>query len=394
MRVYNGSSLKRMKTANLALRPAILLSLVAGLTVTAGLAPLTLSAQEGPAQTVGSGSNIPLSANAPDTYVVKTGDTLWDISKVFLREPWYWPEIWYVNPQVANPHLIYPGDVLKLVYVDGQPRITVAERGVESGRTGKRLGPEVRREPLSQSVTAIPYDLVASFMGRPTLLTKDQVKTAPYVVAMRDSHMIGAIGNEVYARGIDDAAPETRFSVVHVEDELRDPDNNSLLGYSGMYVGSGPVAMQGDPAKIVMTDSTREVLQGDKLFPESVDVNVDFVPHAPSSEVDAAVIAVRSHTVMGQYQVVALNRGSNDGLEPGHILAVYQLGGVVRDSFSKGGLAATRGTRRKSSFGDKVQLPDERAGIVMVFKSFNDLSYALVMETTHEIREGDRAKNP
>ncbi|HEY0683516.1 MAG TPA: LysM peptidoglycan-binding domain-containing protein [Steroidobacter sp.] len=386
-----------MKTANLALRPAILLSLVAGLTVTAGvLAPPSILAQDGPAQTVGSGSNIPLTADAPDQYVVKTGDTLWDISKVFLREPWYWPEIWYVNPQVANPHLIYPGDVLKLVYIDGQPRLTVAQRGgetVESGRGGKRLSPEVRRQPLSQAVTAIPYDIVASFMGRPTLLSKDEVKTAPYVVAMRDSHMIGAIGNEVYARGIEDAAAETRYSVVHVEEELRDPDNNKLLGYSGIYVGSGPVATEGDPAKLVMTDSAREVLQGDKLFPESVEVNVDFVPHAPSDEIDASIIAVRSHTVMGQYQVVALNRGSNDGLEPGHILAAYQRGGVVRDTFAEGGLAARR-TGRSSNFGNNVQLPDERAGVIMVFKAFDNLSYALVMETTHEIRQGDRAKNP
>jgi hypothetical protein len=315
---------------------------------------------------------------------------------VFLKEPWYWPEIWYVNPQIANPHLIYPGDVLKLVYVDGQPRLTVAERGgetVEGGRGGKRMSPEVRRSPLSAAVTAIPYDIVASFMGRPTLLTKDQVKNEPYVVAMRDSHMIGAIGNEVYVRGIASAPEDTRYSVIHVEEELRDPDTKSLLGYSGMYVGSGPVATTGDPAKLVMTDSTREVLQGDKVFPESVDVNVDFVPHAPASQVDAAIIAVRSHTVMGQYQVVALNRGSSSGLEPGHILAAFQRGGVVRDTFKEGGLGARRSSRN-STFGNNVQLPDERSGVLMVFKAFDNMSYALVMETTHEIRQGDRAKNP
>src|SRR5688500_3185363 len=143
-----------------------------------------------------------------------------------------------------------------------------------------------------------------------------------------------------------------------------------------------------------MTDSTREVLQGDKVFPESVDVNVDFVPHAPAADVDASIIAVRSHTVMGQYQVVALNRGSDAGLEPGHILAVYQRGTVVRDTFAEGGLAARRTGRRSSNFGNNVQLPDERAGVIMVFKAFDKLSYALVMETTHEIRQGDRAKNP
>src|SRR5688572_20075490 len=188
-----------MKTANLPFRPAIVLGLIAGLTVAAGLLPVSSTAQESN-RTIATGSNIPLTADAPDQYTVKTGDTLCDISKVFLRDPWYWPEIWYVNPQVQNPHLIYPGDVLKLVYIDGQPRLTIAERGqVGQGSGTKRLSPEVRREPLSQAITAIPYDIIASFMGRPTLLDKDQVKTAPHLVAMRDGHIIGATGNEVYA---------------------------------------------------------------------------------------------------------------------------------------------------------------------------------------------------
>jgi len=160
-----------MKTANLPFRPAIVLSLIAGLTVTTGLLPVSSTAQDSQ-RTIATGSNIPLTADAPNEYTVKTGDTLWDISKVFLRDPWYWPEIWYVNPQVENPHLIYPGDVLKLVYIDGQPRVTVGDRGgpTESGG-GKRLSPQVRREPLSQAITAIPYDVIAGFMGRPTLLT-------------------------------------------------------------------------------------------------------------------------------------------------------------------------------------------------------------------------------
>lgn len=375
-----------MKTANLRLGPAILVSLIASLTLSSGLVPA--GAQES-SRTLATGSNIPLTADAPDEYVVKVGDTLWDISSVFLRDPWYWPEIWYVNPQVENPHLIYPGDVLKLVYIDGQPRVTVADRPQTGG--GKRLSPQVRREPLSQAITAIPYDVVASFMGRPTLLDADQVKSAPYVVAMRDGHIIGAAGNELYARGIDDAQVDTRYSVIHVEEKLYDPDTRELLGYSGMYVGSGPVAKAGDPAKLVLTDSSREALQGDKLFPESVDVNVDFVPHAPDSDVEARVIAVRSHTVMGQYQVVALNRGKNANLEPGHVLAIEQRGDAVRDTYSEGGLAAT-GARPRSK--GNVTLPDERIGIAMVFKTFDRMSYALVMEATHEIRQGDYARKP
>lgn len=380
-----------MKTANLPFRPAIVLSLIAGLTVTTGLLPVSSTAQDSQ-RTIATGSNIPLTADAPNEYTVKTGDTLWDISKVFLRDPWYWPEIWYVNPQVENPHLIYPGDVLKLVYIDGQPRVTVGDRGgaTESGG-GKRLSPQVRREPLSQAITAIPYDVIAGFMGRPTLLDGDQVKSAPYVVALRDGHVIGATGNEIYAKGIGSAAADTRYSVIHVEEKLYDPETRDLLGYSALYVGSGPVATTGDPAKLLLTDSAREALQGDKLFPESVDVNVDFVPHAPASDIQARVIAVRDHTRMGQFQVIALNRGQRAGLEPGHVLAISQLGSVVRDNYSKGGMSATTGTRGR---GKAVQLPDERIGLAMVFKAFDRMSYALVMETSHEIRQGDLAGNP
>jgi LysM repeat protein len=380
---------RRMKTATSQIRPALVLGAMACLTFAAGSIPAVSSAQES-TRTIATGSQIPLSADAPDQYVVKPGDTLWDISKVYLRDPWYWPEIWYLNPQVANPHLIYPGDVLKLIYVDGQPRLTVAERA-QGGDGSKRLSPQVRREPLSRAITSIPYDIIAGFAGRPVLLDADQVADAPYVVALRDGHMIGAAGNEVYARGIEDAAPETRYNVIHVDTKLRDPENNDVLGYTGIFVGSGPVATAGDPAKLVLTNSVREALQGDKLFPETTDVNTDFVPHAPASEVDAMVIAVKDVTVMGQYQLVALNRGSEAGLEPGHILRVDQRGGVVRDKYKKGGLAAQSGVL---GGGSKVQLPDEQIGQVMVFNTTPKMSYALVMESTHEIRQGDFARNP
>lgn len=365
----------------------MVLCLVSGLSFVAGTTPVA-TAQE-TSRTIATGSHIPVSADAPDEYVVKPGDTLWDISKVFLRDPWYWPEIWYLNPQVRNPHLIYPGDVLKLVYVDGQPRLTLAERG---GDGTKRLSPQVRREPLSRAITAIPYDVIAGFAGRPVLLDKDQVSNAPYVVALRDDHMIGGAGNEIYARGLKSAAAESRYNVVHVDSKLRDPDNNELLGYTGIYVGAGPIVATGDPAKLVLTETAREALQGDKLFPESIEVGADFVPHAPASEVQATVIAVKEATVMGQYHIVALNRGSRAGLEPGHVLSIDQRGRSVRDKFSKGGLNAN--TSSSLGRGSSVQLPDERIGLVMVFNTTPRMSYALVMEASHEIRQGDYARNP
>ncbi|HEY5810663.1 MAG TPA: LysM domain-containing protein [Povalibacter sp.] len=376
-----------MKTATSQIRTAVMLGVTACLTFTAGTIPVTSSAQE-TTRTIATGSNIPLSANAPDEYVVKAGDTLWDISKIYLRDPWYWPEIWYLNPQVANPHLIYPGDVLKLIYIDGQPRLTVAERG---GTGSSRLSPQVRREPLSRAITSIPYDVIAGFAGRPVLLDGDQVANAPYVVALRNEHMIGSAGVEVYARGIEDAAVDSRFNIIHVEEKLRDPDNNDVLGYTGTYVGSGPVARAGDPAKLLLTSSTREALQGDKLFPETTEVNADFVPHAPASDVDATIIAVRDMTIMGQYQLVALNRGSDAGLEAGHVLRVDQRGPVVRDKYKKGGLAAATSVL---GGGSKVQLPDEQVGRIMVFNTTPRMSYALVLDSSQEIREGDFARNP
>jgi len=138
---------------------------------------------------------IPLAENAPDSYVVKRGDTLWGIAKVFLRDPWFWPEIWQVNPQVQNPHLIYPGDTLRLVYIDGQPQI-VLQRG-----DGVRVEPRVRSEPLDSAITTIPYATVAAFMSKPSVLDKDQIKAAPYVLATRDLHVVMSEGDTVYARG-------------------------------------------------------------------------------------------------------------------------------------------------------------------------------------------------
>jgi len=382
-----------MKTATYQYRPALLFGVVAALTALSGIVPASTSAQE-PSRMIATGSQIPLTPDAPAEYLVKSGDTLWDISKLFLRDPWYWPEIWYVNAQIENPHLIYPGDILKLLYVDGKPRLTLAQRsgsGPESG-VSKQLKPQVRREGLSRAITSVPYEVIAGFTGRPTLLDKSQVKSAPYVVALREGHMIGGMGSEIYARGLKDAAAESRYSVIHVDGELRDPENNDLLGYTGIYVGSGPIATPGKTAKLVLTDSTQEALQGDKLFPESTEINADFVPHAPDADINAVVIGVRGSSVMGAYQLIALNRGSKAGLEPGHVLALQQRGTVVRDKYSKGGLDS--GTGSYFVRGEKIQLPDERIGIAMIYKTFDRMSYALIMESTTAVHEGDGAINP
>jgi len=325
-----------------------------------------------------------LNPNAPDSYVVKHGDTLWGIAKVFLRDPWFWPEIWQVNPQVQNPHLIYPGDTLRLVYIEGKPTIML-QRGDSA-----RVLPRVRSQPLEGAVTAIPYETVAAFMSRPSVLAKEQIKAAPYVLATRDMHVVMSDGDTLYARGF--SAPVelgTHYNVVHVGDALRDPDDNRIVGYDGIFTGAGHVTRIGDPTTLIMTESARETEPGDKLFAGGVDVPLDFIPAPPRSKVNGRIMAVANGvTVIGQYEVVVINRGARDGLAPGNVMAVFETGDVIRDTANKGFLSTSRLASQK------VRLPDERNGTFMVFKTFENMSYGLIMEATNIIRVGDRVENP
>jgi hypothetical protein len=342
------------------------------------------SGERAPAS-VASPGGIPISPDAPDSYVVKRGDTLWGIAKVFLRDPWYWPEIWQVNPQIQNPHLIYPGDTLRLVYIEGKPQILL-QRGESA-----RVEPRVRSEPLETAITTIPYDSIAAFMSKPSILSQEQLKCSAYVLSSLDDHAAITDGNTMYARGFCEPAEiGTRYNVVRVGDELRDPDDNQLLGFNGIYTGTGRVTRGGDPATLIMTESNRESEPGDKVLPGSVDVALDFVPSAPRSKVTGRLMAVTDGiTVIGQYQVVAINRGIRDGLVPGNVLAIFKSGQVVRDEQKHGFLAAT-----DKIFQQKVRLPDERIGTYMVFKTFDRMSFGLVMEAKNLIHLGDLVENP
>jgi hypothetical protein len=327
---------------------------------------------------------IPLADNAPDSYVVKRGDTLWGISKVFLRDPWFWPEIWQVNPQIQNPHLIYPGDTLRLVFIDGKPQILL-----QRGDTA-RVEPRVRSEPLDAAITTIPYATVAAFMSRPSVLDREQIKHAPYLLATRDLHVVMSEGDTLYARGFDAPAElGTHYNVVRVGDALIDPDDNRVLGYDGIFTGSGHVTRQGDPTTLIMTESARESRAGDKLIPGGVDVPLDFTPSAPRVQTDGRIISVSNGvSIIGQYEVVVVNRGARDGLAPGNVLAVFDRGPIVRDTDKKGFFNLDR------LGAQKVELPSERTGTFMVFKTFDNISYGLIMEATNIIRVGDKVQNP
>jgi hypothetical protein len=335
------------------------------------------------------GAPVVLAPNAPDSYVVKRGDTLWGIAKVFLRDPWYWPEIWQVNQQIHNPHLIYPGDTLRLVYIDGQPRLTLQRGMLERGDSARVL-PRVRSQPLEAAVTAIPYETVAAFMSKPSVLTTEQIKAAPYVFATRDDHVALGEGDTIYARGFRTPAEVgMHYSVVRIGDALRDPDDNRIVGYDGVFTASARVTRLGDPTTLIMTESTRETELGDKLFAGGGDVALDFIPTPPKVKVDGRIMAVSDGvTVIGQYQVVVINRGVRDGLTPGNVLGVFEVGGMTRDTVGKGYIAST------ALFSTNVRLPDERTGTFMVFKTFDHMSYGLIMEAKNIIRVGDRVENP
>lgn len=314
----------------------------------------------------------PLAEGAPDEYVVQAGDTLWDIAATFLKDPWYWPEIWYVNPQVENPHLIYPGDVLGLVYIDGTQRITNVRA------SSYRLSPEARSTPLTEAITSVSYDSISAFLSSGVILEKGQVDRLPYIVATKGDHLIAAAGNTVYVRGSSDEVG-ARANVVHIGDALIDPDNNDLLGYHGILIGEGTMRGVGDPASFALTMSKQEARNGDRLIPTSVDVPLNFFPKAPSSNIDGRIISVVGGvSQIGQYQVIVMNRGSNHGLAVGDVLTVFQDGEVVRDHVE----------------GGNVTLPDEDAGTVMVFKVYDRIGYALVMEATQPIHVQDHVRNP
>jgi len=320
--------------------------------------------------------------DAPMNYTVKRGDTLWDIAAGFLKDPWFWPEIWQINPQVENPHLIYPGDVLSLAYgAHGDASESISQY------SGARLQPRLRSEALSGPVETLPFSAISAFLTRPSVLTKEQALAAPHIVAFRDHHMIGGTGHEAYVRNLNGPADQ-RYIVMHVGEPIRDIDSNEILGYQAAYVATAVVEIPAEISKTILTDGAREALQGDRLVIEEGERSLNFQPHLPTVPVEGQIIALTDNaSLIGPYQVVVLNRGTNDGVGQGSVLAVDQQGAVVNDRF--GGYPW-----KKKPFGDEVRLPYERTGTLIVFKSYERISYALIIGARAPIRVADRVYKP
>jgi len=323
-----------------------------------------------------------LRPDAPMSYTVKRGDTLWDISAVFLKDPWFWPEIWQINPQVENPHLIYPGDVLSLaVGANGDAHVYVSQY------SGARLTPRLRSEELDGPVDALPYGAIAAFLSKPSVMTQDEILRSPHILAFRDRHMIGGTGHEAYVENLNGVLNQ-RFTVMHIGEPIVDFETNELIGYQAAYVATAVVNNPGPVTKTILTEGSREALRGDRLISQEGETPLSFMPHAPPGHVDGHIIAIAGDAEeVGQYQVVVLNRGQRDGLTAGAVLAVDQRGEVVQDIWN----ARPFG---KDPHGKEVQLPFERAGTLIVFKVFDKVSYALVIGARAPMQVADRVYNP
>lgn len=322
----------------------------------------------------------PLRLDHPDQYVVRKGDTLWDISETFLKTPWLWPEIWQVNPQISNPHLIYPGDVISLVYVGGKPRL-VLERG--NGSRTVKLTPTKRIEPLDTVIPAIPLDAIDAFLNRSRVVNKETLEEASYVISGHEGRIVAGGGDKLYARDGQNG-PATLYSsygVYRPGIQYIDPDTGEELGVEAMEVGLGKIIQKdGDIATMRLSTSKEEVRLEDRLLPtEEAKVIPTFFPSAPEQEVNAKIISVLGGvSQVGQFDVVAINRGERENIEVGNVLAIYHMSGKVRDRVRN----------------EVVQLPSERAGILMVFRVFEKMSYGLVLKAQRPLAVLDELKNP
>ena len=322
-----------------------------------------------------------LKPDAPERYVVVPGDTLWGIAQRYTDSPWRWPELWGLNREdIRNPHLIYPGNVLVLDRARGQLSLSGG-----SGGTVK-LSPRTRTEPLADAaIPSIPASVIEPFLTRPLVIEPDGIEKAPTIIATQADRVVVATDNTAYVRGIGESKEETWY-LYRRGVPLVDPDSNQTLGYEAVYLGTARMTRPGDPATVVVTSAVQEVSAGDKLVAAGRARPVNYAPHAPASMIKGRVMSIYGGLAgigeAGPQSIVTINRGKADGIEVGHVLAVYARGGTVRDRSQPGTKGAV------------IQLPEERAGLVFVFRVFDRVSYALVMHVTRPIAPLDVVQTP
>lgn len=330
--------------------------------------------------------------NAPDQHLVVRGDTLWDISGKFLEHPWCWPQVWGMNrDEIANPHWIYPGQI---VYFDrASGRLSLTRPGSGDGSEGlptTRLSPQVRTEGMgADAIAAIPSGAIEPFLTQPLIVEEKQLADAPRIAAHEEGHVYLGKGDKLYVRGALNGG--SSFQVFRPGTPLRDPDTNKIIAYEAVYLGS--VALQTaarpgvDVHTFVVSNSVQEMGVGDRLVAAPPTPLRNYVPHPPARPTRARVLGIYSGvTFAGQNQVISVNRGTVDGLDVGAVLRLYHFGGVIADP---GGSKGFMGIGKS-----KLRLPDEQVGSLFIFRVFKNVSYGLIMQTTQPVQVGDVAATP
>jgi hypothetical protein len=333
-----------------------------------------------------------LVANAPDTYTVKRGDTLWDISKLFLKSPWRWPQLWGMNlQQVRNPHLIYPGQMLYLDKSGGRARLRMGQP-VGGADSVVKLSPRVRSEALGgEAIASIPFNLIEPFLNEAIIFQGNELEAAPRIVAAQEGRVLLSLGENAYVRG--ELGADRAFRIFREARPLKDPGTGQILGYEAAYVGAAEYVREGEtrtgadgkpeivPATFLITSTRQEANVGDRLSPVPTREFSNYAPHAPTSALTGQIVSIYGDGLSaGQNQIVALNRGASDGMERGHVLALWSAGSRVVDK--------TDPTR------PNLMLPDERHGLLFVFRVFDRMSYALILSVKDPVKAGDRFTQP
>lgn len=381
-----------------------------------------------------SADTLEIQDNAPDKYVVVKGDTLWDISGKFLKKPWRWPEIWQLNKEsIKDPHWIYPGDIIVLDRSGDQPTLSLI-KGEGHGLTTVKLSPTMREEKIeSGAIQTIPIQAIHAFLAQPRVVSAGAMDSAPFILGSNEERVIYAKGDEAFATG--GPAGVTRWNIMRPGKSLKDPETGEVLGYEVEYIGDARTVSPGAPQKILVTRSAQEALPRDKLVPAVDSDTFEYVPRAPEGQVSGHIIsAYGGISDSGRFQTVVLNRGSKQGLAPGHVLAIYSTGNTVqlnaddldrikwlnsrktnvddggawlytdvrclKDNSSKLTYDQTAELKAITRVGclendpSKVKLPDARNGLVMVYRVFDQVSYALIMESNGPVYLLDTVKNP
>jgi hypothetical protein len=368
---------------------------IAALSLTVALDALTF----GHAQA----DEIRLQEDAPTRHVVVKGDTLWDISEKFLKDPWKWPEVWGFNKaQIKNPHLIYPGDVVLLSMENGQPRLSLESRQF----TGTiKLSPSIRGEPIvikEAGIAAIPVNAITPLLSRGSVGDAADLAQAPMILGSSDARVMFGPGDKVYATKAE--ADIVDWRIVRLGQALKNPDNiKEILAYELIHIADARTEVPGDPQVVRILRTEQEVLERDRLVPSWKSEPPQYMPHAPEQPIKAKVVsALGGPLYAGTWMTLVLDKGARDGIEEGHVLALFRAGRSVADpkciraekiAFLAGGGRGQAEDCKKNE-NDKTELPETRNGLAFVYRVFNKVSYALVMKGVEPVTIGDVARNP